>query len=238
MARYDLRDYDGALAFGEVIRQIYLQKGWCERAWTWHEAADTRIFHPPAAPVAQRGDLVWVGNWGDDERGEELREFLLTPARRLRLSGTIHGVRYPRRARWAIRRSGLRYGGRLANHHAPAAFAAHRVTVHVPRRPYVEALPGIPTIRPFEALACAIPLVCSPWEDAEHLFRPGLDYLVARDGAQMKRHLREVLADAELADALRRCGLETIAARHTCAHRVDELLAICRELGICDKAVA
>ena len=38
-------------------------------------------------------------------------------------------------------------------------FARYRVTVHVPRRPYVAALPGIPTIRPFEALACGIPLV-------------------------------------------------------------------------------
>jgi hypothetical protein len=26
--------------------------------------------------------------------------------------------------------------------------------------------------------------------------------------------------------------LETVRARHTCAHRVDELLAICAELGI------
>ena len=36
-------------------------------------------------------------------------------------------------------------------------FAQHKVTVHVPRRPYVEALPGIPTIRPFEALASRVP---------------------------------------------------------------------------------
>jgi spore maturation protein CgeB len=238
MARYDLRHYDGVLAFGEVIRRIYLDRGWCARAWTWHEAADTRVFRPPAREVAPRSDLVWVGNWGDDERSRELREFLLAPARRLRLGGTIHGVRYPRRARWAIRLAGLRYGGRLANHRAPAAFAAHRVTVHVPRRPYVQALPGIPTIRPFEALACGIPLVSAPWDDAEGLLRPGTDHLVARDGAQMTRLLREVLADAELAASLRRAGLETIAARHTCAHRVDELLEISRALGTREEAVS
>jgi spore maturation protein CgeB len=44
------------------------------------------------------------------------------------------------------------------------------------------ALPGIPTIRVFEALACGIPLVSAPWDDAEGLFRPGEDFLVARDG--------------------------------------------------------
>ena len=120
----------------------------------------------------------------------------------------------------------------LRGHRAPELFARHRVTVHVPRRPYVEALPGIPTIRPFEALACGIPLVSAPWEDAEGLFRPGRDFLVARHGAQMRGHLREILRDAELAAALRASGLETIRARHTCAHRVDELLAICGSLGV------
>jgi spore maturation protein CgeB len=104
--------------------------------------------------------------------------------------------------------------------------------VHVPRRPYVEALPGIPTIRPFEALACGIPLVCAPWDDAEHLFTPGSDYLVAADGAQMASHLRDVLHDPDLARSLREHGLATVAARHTCAHRVDELLAIAGELGL------
>ena len=36
-----------------------------------------------------------------------------------------------------------------------------------------KALPGIPTIRVFEALACGIPLVSAPWQDEEGLFRPG-----------------------------------------------------------------
>jgi spore maturation protein CgeB len=99
----------------------------------------------------------------------------------------------------------------------------------------VEALPGIPTIRPFEALACGIPLVSSPWEDAEHLFRPGLDYLVARDGREMARHLRDVLGDPQLAASLRASGLQTIRTRHTCAHRVDELLRIAAEIGVAEE---
>ncbi|HEX8311401.1 MAG TPA: hypothetical protein VF614_08805, partial [Chthoniobacteraceae bacterium] len=46
MAAYDLRHYDGVLAYGEVLRQVYLKEGWATRVWTWHEAADTRLFHP------------------------------------------------------------------------------------------------------------------------------------------------------------------------------------------------
>src|SRR5206468_10618982 len=150
-------------------------------------------------------------------------------ARRLRLSGTIYGVRYPLRARMRIGLTRLSYGGWIANHRAPGAFARHRLTVHVPRRPYVEALPGIPTIRPFEALACGIPLVCSPWRDAENLFQPGRDFLVAKNGSDMKRHLSALLSDKKMARDLADRGLRTIRARHTCAHRVDELMSIISE---------
>jgi spore maturation protein CgeB len=95
----------------------------------------------------------------------------------------------------------------------------------------VQALPGIPTIRVFEALACGIPLVCAPWDDDEGLFEPGADYLVAQDGEQMKRHLHAVLHEPQLARALAQHGRRTILARHTCAHRVDELLGIYAELA-------
>ncbi len=231
MARFDLGHYDGVLAFGEVIRQRYLKHGWAERAWTWHEAADVRTFRPLEG-VGRRGDLVWIGNWGDGERTRELHEFLIEPVRRLGLRAQVYGVRYPEAAREELRRAGIAYGGWRANHRAPSAFAAHGATVHVPRRPYVEALPGIPTIRPFEALACGIPLVSAPWDDVEDLFRPGQDFLVGSTGKEVQRHLDDVLHDPELAASLRRSGLETVLARHTCAHRVDELLAVAGELGL------
>jgi spore maturation protein CgeB len=234
MAAYDLSNYDGVLAFGGVIRDLYLDRGWTQRAWTWHEAADTRVFHPiPGEP--NEGDLVWIGNWGDDERTAELHEFLIEPVRDLKLRARVHGVRYPEEGRRDLAEAGIDYAGWLPNHEVPRAFARFRVTVHVPRRPYVEALPGIPTIRPFEALACGIPLVSAPWNDAEGLFRPGRDFLVARDGEEMRRHLRDLLGDPALAAEIARSGRETVLDRHTCAHRVDELLAIGRELGVASR---
>jgi spore maturation protein CgeB len=152
--------------------------------------------------------------------------------RDLGLRARIHGVRYPDAARAALAAADIEYAGWLPNYEAPRAFARFGVTVHVPRRPYVRALPGVPTIRVFEALASGIPLVTAPWDDAEGLFTPGEDYLVAADGAAMRRQLRAVLADPDLARSLAERGRATILARHTCAHRVDELLAVARELGI------
>jgi spore maturation protein CgeB len=229
MAAYELSNYDGVLAFGDVIRARYIAHGWAARAWTWHEAADVRVFQP--LPVDPHRDLVWIGNWGDGERTAELREFLIDPVRALRLDATVHGVRYPDAAVDELQSAGIRYGGWLPNYRVPHVLAQHRVTVHVPRRPYVEQLHGIPTIRPFEALACGIPLVSAPWYDSEGLFTPGEDYLVARTGDDMRRHLRAVLSDPGLAKDLAEHGLRTILARHTCSHRVDELLAIEQSLA-------
>jgi spore maturation protein CgeB len=225
MGRYDLRHYDGVLAFGEAVRQRYLQFGWSERVWTWHEAADIRVFHPHPG-VAPDGDLVWIGNWGDGERSAELSEFLIEPVRALQLAARVHGVRYPAEALSKLASAGIEYRGWLPNYRAPEVFARFRGTLHVPRRPYVRALPGIPTIRVFEALACGIPLVSAWWPDEEALFSPGRDYLVANDGDGMRRHLRDVLHDPALASSLSEHGLRTILERHTCAHRVEQLLRI------------
>ncbi|CAM3593669.1 glycosyltransferase [Corallococcus sp. ZKHCc1 1396] len=236
MARYALTHYDGVLAFGEVLRRLYLEAGWARRAWTWHEAADVRVFRPRPRNREVR-DLVWIGNWGDDERTQELHEFLLEPVRTLGLTARVHGVRYPAPALRALWDAGIEYAGWLPNHRVPLAFAQARVTVHVPRRPYATRLPGIPTIRPFEALACGIPLVSAPWADAEGLFTPGRDFLVAPDGASMRRHLTALLADASMRRAFAEAGLRTVLERHTCAHRVEELLGICRELGLPDSVL-
>ena len=229
MSAYDLEHYDGVLAFGNVIRDLYRANGWAKRAWTWHEAADARVFTPIRGEPRQ-GDLVWIGNWGDDERSAELQAFLLDPVKALGLAARIHGVRYPDDAKQRLADAGIDYAGWLPNYEAPRVFARFGVTVHVPRRPYVEALPGIPTIRVFEALACGIPLISAPWHDAEGLFTPGEDFLVARNGGEMKEHLRAVLNEPGVGAGIARRGLETVRSRHTCAHRVDELLAIYAEL--------
>ena len=225
----DLSGYDGVLAFGETLRERYLRAGWGRQVFTWHEAADVALFHP--LEEEPEADLVWIGNWGDGERSAELAEFLVEPVRALRLAATVRGVRYPDEALARLEEAGITYGGWIANAEVPREFARHRVTVHVPRAPYVRALPGIPTIRMFEALACGIPLVSAPWDDCEGLFRPGTDHLRARDGAEMRRQLAALLNDAGMRREIAEAGLRTIRARHTCRHRAEELLTILAKLG-------
>ncbi len=222
--KYDLTHYDGVLAYGQILRDLYLAKKVTERAWTWHEAADTRRFRPMESS-RQDGDLVWVGNWGDDERSAELKEFLLEPVKTLGLKARVYGVRYPDHARAALADAGIEYAGWLPNFEVPEMFSRFKVTVHVPRRPYVNAMPGIPTIRPFEALACGLPLVSSPWQDSEGLFGAN-DFGRAKNGKEMTQQLELLLSSATVRRKQARSGLKTIQTRHTCVHRTDELLEI------------
>jgi spore maturation protein CgeB len=223
--------FDGVLVFGEALVRIYRDLFGVERAWVFHEAADTTHFLPLSAEK-RNTDVIWVGNWGDEERTRELQEFLIRPAAALReYDFAVHGVRYSISARNQLKRSGIDYRGYLPNLEAPRAYSSSAISLHVPRRFYANGLSGIPTIRVFETLACGVPLVCSPWADAEGLFRAGVDFITVPDGPAMKAALRGLLLDDKARQQIAANGLETIRAHHTCAQRAQQLLEICEELN-------
>ena len=200
---FDLDGYDGVLAFGETLSEVYRRWGWGDRVFIWHEAADTRLFQPPAEETRREG-LVWIGNWGDDERSAELESFLLRPARTVGLPLDIYGVRYPEHALDALRRYGARYRGWLPNARAPEVFAA--------------------ISRPCTCRAASTSKCCPAsrpsassrrWPAASRSSRrlgatrrdcsaPGEDYLVAHDEAAMERHLAALRDDPALRARARR----------------------------------
>ena len=232
IARFGLERFDGVLAFGESLRRIYRKRFGLQRVWTFHEAADTTIFHPIAA-LEQTVDAVWIGNWGEGERSAEIQEFFLTPAAELseQRRFKIYGVRYPQEGLDALHAAKVQYGGYLPNLDAPGVYAGSALTVHIPRQQYSSAMIGIPTIRVFEALACGIPLISAPWRDEEQLFRPG-DFRMVTSSSEMVTAIRQLLDTPELAEAQAAHGLETVLARHTCAHRAQQLSKICEELNV------
>lgn len=226
---YGIDQFDGVLAFGESLRALYRDHFGFSNVWTLHEAADTSVFRP-LAHSEKETDVVWVGNWGDDERSAEICEFLVRPARELSgVSFTVHGVRYPDSALSLLQSTGIRYAGYLPNLRGPAAYANARMTLHIPRQQYVTSMVGIPTIRVFEALACGIPLISAPWEDTEHLFRED-DFIMVRNSVEMKRAICCLVREKKAAEEQALRGLETILCRHTCRHRAEQLTQICEEL--------
>ena len=227
IARFALDRYDGVLAFGDSLRHVYRERFGVSRAWTFHEAADTRRFRP--LEREKDTDVIWIGNWGDEERSEELRRFWLDSARSLpALRFAAHGTRYPEEALEEVEAAGVDFRGWIPSREVPERFAESRVTLHIPRRLYQQSLPGIPTIRPFEALACGIPLVSTPWEDSEGLFRPG-DFTVAETPSEMRAALERLVTDEDaaageaLADVVVGVALEL--ERHAVGEERAEALA-------------
>jgi len=229
ISAFDLTHYDGVLAFGNIIRDLYLEQNWTHNAFTWHEAADTRIFYPHESSEKE-GDVVWIGNWGDNERSAEIEEFFIKPVSDLKLKAAVYGVRYPENALEKLKKYNIEYKGWAPNFLVPKIFSRYNLTVHIPRKPYVQSLPGIPTIRPFEAMACGIPLISAPWNDAENLFTEGKDYLMVNSGDEMKAAITTLLKDEGKRKKLTANGLKKIRSRHTCTHRVDELLEVIKKL--------
>lgn len=225
MQRYDLSHYDVVLAFGESLTEVYRQMGWHDRVWTWHEAADVSTYYPVEGKEYQ-GDVVWIGNWGDEERTQELHEFIIEPIKALKLKAKFFGVRYPQHALAALADAGIEYGGYLPSTKVAETFADYRATIHVPRRFYLDHLPGIPTIRPFEAMACKIPLLSAPWVDSENLFTAGKDYLLAQNGRDMMILLAKIITEPTFSKAMADHAYDTIISKHTCDHRAHELLEI------------
>jgi spore maturation protein CgeB len=231
IGRFDLSHYDGVLAYGRSLEEVYRTRLGHSNVWTLHEAADVTTFYPRDAE--EQDDVVWIGNWGDEERSREIREYLVDSARRLpELRFGVHGVRYPEEGLREIRDAGIEFRGWIANHRVPDAFARAKMTVHIPRGPYLDLLPGIPTIRPFEALASGIPLLSTPWPDVEGLFREGEDYLRVHSPVEMREQMLRLARDEDARARLAERGRETILARHTCDHRAEQLDGIVDELAV------
>jgi spore maturation protein CgeB len=227
VASFNLAHFDGILAYGDSLAQVYRTRYGHSAVWTFHEAADVTVFRP--LELEPTDDIVWIGNWGDGERTPEIREYLVDSARLLpELRFAVHGVRYPEAGRREIEKAGIDFRGWIANYRVPEAFARAKMTLHIPRGPYLSELPGIPTIRPFEALACGIPLLSTPWDDREGLFRRGIDHVMVNSPAEMREQMLRLASDEDARLRLREEGLETIRSRHTCDHRAEQLEEIFR----------
>lgn len=231
IARLNLAHYDAILAYGKSLAQVYRTTFGRDRVYVFHEAADTTVFRPIDAEKDE--DVVWIGNWGDEERTREIQDYFIATARALpQLRFTAYGVRYPPSGLRDMKEAGIEYRGWIANYHVPRALARSRMTVHIPRGPYLDRLPGIPTIRPFEAMACGTPLIITPWEDTEGLFRAGRDYVPVKTPVEMREAVLQLAVDADARAALAESGRETILASHTCDHRAEQLEGIVAELAV------
>jgi spore maturation protein CgeB len=178
-------------------------------------SVDPEIYHPEPRPI--KWDLGYMGTYSDD-RQPTLERLLLEPAREWSEGKfVVAGPQYPRRIRWP--RNVRRF-----NHLSPARhrrfYNSQRFTLNVTRANMIAAGYS-PSVRLFEAAACATPIISDFWQGIDAILAPGKEILIARNGDDTLEYLRE-MSEAER----RRIG-ERARARvlnhHTAAHRALEL---------------
>ncbi|HEY8618332.1 CgeB family protein [Phenylobacterium sp.] len=180
-------------------------------------SVDAEAYRP--LPAAKRWDLSYLGTYSPD-RQPTLDRLLLEPARRApELKFCVAGPQYPADIDWPANVERLEHVG-PADH--PAFYAASRYTLNVTRADMIEAGYS-PSVRLFEAAACATPIISDIWDGLESLFEPGREIVLALGPDEVLRTLcgTEEPARVGMAEAAR----TRILAAHTSAHRAAELEA-------------
>jgi spore maturation protein CgeB len=198
---------------GPTLRRLEDELGSpCARAF--HCLVDPDAY--PALALAPRWDLGYLGTYSED-RQPALERLLLEPARREPLLRcVVAGPQYPDDLDWPANVERI-------EHLPPAAHAAfygaQRFTVNVTRADMVAA-GWSPSVRLFEAGACAVPVISDPWPGLERFFVPGEEIVVATESDYVLCALRWT------EQRRREVGLRArarVLAEHTAEHRVREL---------------
>ena len=182
-----------------------------------------RAFHclvdPDAYPVLdaeRRWDLGYLGTYSDD-RQPALERLLLEPARRdPALRCVVAGPSYPADVAWPSNVERIEH---LAPADHPAFYAAQRFTVNVTRADMVAA-GWSPSVRLFEAAACAVPVISDAWDGLDTFFVPAEEIVIAHGSDDVLRTLTGT------SDAARRSmgqrARERVLAQHTADRRAAE----------------
>lgn len=176
---------------------------------------DPDLYHPE--PCAKEWDLGYMGTYSDD-RQPVLSRLLLDVARAHRKGRfVVAGPQYPDHIRWP---RNVRRIEHLAPPDHRRFYNAQRFTLNVTREDMVRA-GWSPSVRLFEAAACAVPIISDYWQGLEHFFRPGVEILLGGTTEETVRILREMSEEHRV--ALGRRARERVLAMHTSAHRAAEL---------------
>ena len=187
-------------------------------------SVDAEAYRPVDAP--KTWDLSYLGTYSAD-RQPTLERLLIEPARRAPdLRFVVAGPQYPAHIAWPANVERL-------DHVPPSGhadfYSSCRYTLNVTRADMIAA-GWSPSVRLFEAAACATPIVSDWWAGLDSVLEPGREILVAESGDDVLRALRD-LPEADRR-ALGAAARARVLAHHTAAHRAAEFE------GYADEALA
>lgn len=169
----------------------------------------------PRLEQPKKWDLSYLGTYSDD-RQPALQRLLLEPARRLpQMKFCVAGPQYPDAIDWPANVERIEH---LPPAEHPRFYAASRYTLNVTRADMIAA-GWSPSVRLFEAAACASPVISDSWNGLDSLFEPGREIILAQSSEDVIGRLQSK-ADPS---AIGRAARDRVLAGHTAAHRACEL---------------
>jgi spore maturation protein CgeB len=194
-----------------------------QRARPLYCAVDPNLYYPESWEGCW--ELGYLGTYSPD-RQPALEALLIDPARCWGQGRfVVAGPQYPSSIGWP---ANVRRLDHLPPNEHRSFYNAQRFTLNITRADMVRAGYS-PSIRLFEAAACATPIISDYWQGLETFFIPGKEILIARTPQDTLRYLCE-LPETERV-ALAWGGRTRVLAEHTAAHRVIELEAYIRDLS-------
>ncbi|HEY8592567.1 MAG TPA: GDP-mannose 4,6-dehydratase [Sphingomicrobium sp.] len=169
----------------------------------------------PVLDVPKKWDLTYLGTYSDD-RQPTLEKLLIEPARKLpHLKFCVAGPQYPESIEWPANVERIDH---LPPAEHAAFYAASRFTLNVTRQDMIAA-GWSPSVRLFEAAACATPVISDTWDGIDSLFQPGREIILA-DGSE---DVIDMLTSSADASAIGNAARARILSGHTAEHRASEL---------------
>jgi len=211
-----VRGYDLYLSFtgGPVLTRLMRRYG-SPSAQVLHCSVDATAYQPLDLPL--RWDMSYLGTYSAD-RQPKLERLLLEPARRApNLRFVVAGPQYPADIAWPPNVERLEH---VAPDTHPAFYAASRFTLNVTREDMVRSGYS-PSVRLFEAAACATPVISDRWDGIDALFRPGEEILLVETAEEVLAALSDLTEPRRR--ALGAAARRRVLAEHTAEHRAAEL---------------
>jgi spore maturation protein CgeB len=205
---------------GPTLRRIEGRYG-ARAARALYCSVNAEAYRPMAGPL--KWDLSYLGTYSAD-RQPTLERLMLEPARRApHVRFCVAGPQYPDDIAWPANVERIEH---VAPADHPAFYAASRYTLNVTRADMIAA-GWSPSVRLFEAAACATPIISDVWDGLAEIFEPGREIILASGPEDVLRTLRSTDEPARraMAEAARR----RILAGHTAVHRAAELERHLRE---------
>lgn len=207
---------------GDAVQNAYSALG-ARKSAPIHNAIDPKTHHHVTPESRYKGDLGFMGD-RLPVREARVEEFLFGAAREMPYSKFVLAG-----TGWGSRQlpNNVRYAGEIYTWDYNVFNSTPLMILNVAWES-VSRYGFSPAARVFQAAAAGACVISETWDGLERFFEPGKEILVAKSGADVAHHMREMTQSRAL--AIGKAAYDRVIADHTYAHRAAEVESLLDDL--------